>query len=81
MMVPEAQLNIIAASKYPGQKNTSYRMAANWLLPPWWKDQVEVKEDKILLWEKQNGEKAVYLESEILKNNGPQIDKQKGPTI
>ena len=55
-------------------------MAANWLLPPWWRDQVEVEEDKILLWEKENGEKAVYLESETLKNNGPQIDKQ-GPTI
>ena len=42
---------------------------------------MEVEEDKILLWEKQNGEKAVYLESETLKNNGPQIDKQQGPTI
>ena len=81
MMVPEAQLNITAASKYLGQKNTSYRMAANWLLPPWWRDQVEVEEDKFLLWEKQNGEKAMYLESETLKNNGLQIDKQQRPTI
>ena len=42
---------------------------------------MQVEEAKIMLREIQNGEKEVYPESENLKNNGPQVDKQQGPTV